>query len=347
MLLALTAPFAYSPTAADAKQRLRGTFSGGGASLEPLACPTTKAALQLEQRILGGMPLWDSRLAATVRESATHRVRRHVGTGVRRSCLTSTSTGAKYPVADVYFDLLPSASATIGVEDLANELRDAWNSRMQTQFFRTPAMAFLYERGWRQQFNTAGFPGIDKEFEEVAEFFAPAADGGTVVDLSCGSGLMTRRLCRAGRYGSVLALDYSEAMLRETSKRFDEEAVPREALTLCRADAAALPLQSGAVDALHAGAAMHCWPQLEASLAEVHRVLKPGGRFFATTFYKGAMGGSAGGGASQPQPGMMRMFADEGELESLLAQAGFTPELTAVRREGRGCAIIRAEKACD
>ena len=44
---------------------------------------------------------------------------------------------------------------------------------------------------------------------------------------------------------------------------------------------------------------------------------------------------------------MMRMFADEGELESLLAQAGFTPELTAVRREGRGCAIIRAEKACD
>ena len=114
---------------------------------------------------------------------------------------------------------------------------------------------------------------------------------------------------------------------------------------LLRADVVALPLRSGAIAAVHAGAAMHCWPQLEASLAEVHRVLKPGGRFFATTFYKGAMGGSAGGGASQPQPGMMRMFADEGELESLLAQAGFTPELTAVRREGRGCAIIRAEKA--
>ena len=80
---------------------------------------------------------------------------------------------------------------------------------MQTQFFRTPAMAFLYERGWRQNFNAAGFPGIDKEFAEAAEFFAPCADGGVVVDLSCGSGLMTRRLCRSGRYRRVLGLDYS------------------------------------------------------------------------------------------------------------------------------------------
>ena len=33
---------------------------------------------------------------------------------------------------------------------------------MQTQFFRTPAMAFLYERGWRQNFNAAGFPGMGR-----------------------------------------------------------------------------------------------------------------------------------------------------------------------------------------
>ena len=132
---------------------------------------------------------------------------------------------------------------------------------MQTQFFRTPAMAFLYERGWRQNFNAAGFPGIEKEFAEAAEFFAPCADGGVVVDLSCGSGLMTRRLCRSGRYRRVLGLDYSEvmlgpaptptpnpnpnpnpnyseAMLGETSRRFDSEGVPRDALTLVRADAA-------------------------------------------------------------------------------------------------------------
>ena len=55
----------------------------------------------------------------------------------------------------------------------------------------------------------------------------PGAEGGVVVDLSCGSGLMTRRLCRSGRYRRVLALDYSEAMLRETGRRFDVESAPR------------------------------------------------------------------------------------------------------------------------
>ena len=33
---------------------------------------------------------------------------------------------------------------------------------------------------------------------------------------------------------------------------------------------AQLPLAESAVDALHAGAALHCWPRLEQSLAEVH-----------------------------------------------------------------------------
>ena len=56
-----------------------------------------------------------------------------------------------------------------------------------------------------------------------------------MVDLSCGSGLMSRRLCRSGRYRRVLGLDYSEAMLRETSRRFDAEGAPRAARRAPRA----------------------------------------------------------------------------------------------------------------
>ena len=58
---------------------------------------------------------------------------------------------------------------------------------------------------------------------------------------------------------------------------------------LLRADVAALPLRSGAIAAVHAGAAMHCWPQLESGLAEIRRVLKPGGRFYATTFFQATL----------------------------------------------------------
>ena len=84
-------------------------------------------------------------------------------------------------------------------------------------------------------------------------------------------------------------------------------------------------------------------------------MLKPGGRFYATTFFAGALGagsgggGPLGGGGGNPAAaGMvrgMRFFDDAAELEALLAQAGFAPEGVQVRREGVGCAVIRCEKA--
>lgn len=39
-----------------------------------------------------------------------------------------------------------------------------------------------------------------------------------------------------------------------------------------------------AVAAIHAGAAIHCWPNPQAALAEISRVLRPGGVFVASTF---------------------------------------------------------------
>ena len=252
-----------------------------------------------------------------------------------------SESGVRYPVNALYADLLPSAgrSSPLSFAELGQELQDAWESRVQTSLFRSPLTAFLYERGWREGFKNAGFPGIDAEFEEVNEFFKPAA-GGVVVDMSCGSGLMTRRLVKSGAYKRVLALDYSEAMLTETARRVRVEGVPAGALTLCRADVAALPIRPGSIDAMHAGAAMHCWPRLEAGLSEIRQALKPGGRFFATTFFQGAYGVNM---PSQTGGGSFRFFKDEEELRALLIGAGFPEAGVTVRREGRGCAIIKCE----
>ena len=198
----------------------------------------------------------------------------------------------QYPVNELYCDLLPTAgrSSPLSVDELVAEVSDAWGNRVQTQLFRSPLTAFLYERGWRQQFANAGFPGIDTEFEEVQEFFAPVATGGVVVDMSCGSGLMTRRLLKSGKYKRLLALDYSEAMLTETARRVREEQIDRSLShplprRCCKSASAAR-----SIDAMHAGAAMHCWPQLEEGLQQIAQSLKPGGRFFATTFLQGAYG---------------------------------------------------------
>jgi hypothetical protein len=54
--------------------------------------------------------------------------------------------------------------------------------------FTSPAVSFAYERGWRQGFAAAGFPGADTEYELVRDYFRPLNDKSVVVDMSCATG---------------------------------------------------------------------------------------------------------------------------------------------------------------
>ncbi len=157
-----------------------------------------------------------------------------------------------------------------------------------TTLFQNPLISFAYERGWRQSFAWAGFPGEQVEYEQAQAWLLPAAAGGVLLDMSCGSGLFTRRFAASGAYGHVIGADYSEAMLREAKALLGAAgrgAQPGASpLTLVRADVARLPFPTGSIDAVHAGAALHCWPSPSAALAEISRVLRPGGVFVASTF---------------------------------------------------------------
>lgn len=155
---------------------------------------------------------------------------------------------------------------------------------MATEFFRTPFISFLYERGWRQNFVWGGFPGPEMEFEMMKDYLKPVL-GGNILDASCGSGLFSRLFAKSGLFSLVTALDYSENMLKQCYEFIkQEENFPKENLILVRADIARLPFVSGSLDAVHAGAAIHCWPSPSAAVAEVSRVLRPGGVFVATTY---------------------------------------------------------------
>ena len=154
---------------------------------------------------------------------------------------------------------------------------------------------------------------------------------------------MTRRLVKSGEYGRVFALDYSEAMLRETARRVAEEKVSTDALTLCRADVAALPLTPGSIDAMHAGAAMHCWPSWRVWADP--RGAEAGRRPLLCHHLLPGILRSRHAKADGRQ--LFRFFKDEAELEQLLIDAGFPAEGVTVRREGRGCAVIKAELVSD
>lgn len=94
----------------------------------------------------------------------------------------------------------------------------------------------------------------------------PPLDGLTVLDAGCGSGRYLRELQSLGVH--AIGVDLSPAMLsraRQVSGR------------IARGDICALPLASAAVDAIVCGLALSDVPKLEAALAELARVLRPGG----------------------------------------------------------------------
>lgn len=216
--------------------------------------------------------------------------------------------------------------------------------------FTSPAVSFAYERGWRQGFQQAGFPGPDKEFEMAKEYFAPAlADSSTLVDMSCATGLFTRRFAGEDRYDRVLGCDYSDSMLTEARRRISADSVLSELkntrLELVRLDVGKIPMREGSVDALHAGAAMHCWPDLEAAMKEIYRVLKPGGRYFATTFLAQYFSTLQGvDGASSPSQQAFQYFSSVEQLRKLVEAGGFESEKVQIEVLGAACVVIRAEK---
>ncbi|CAK0786209.1 hypothetical protein CVIRNUC_009422 [Coccomyxa viridis] len=175
-------------------------------------------------------------------------------------------------------DLTPTSGA-----DMRVYKQKFWGG---TQLFRSPLVSFVYERGWRQGFSWGGFPGEAREFDMAMDYLQ-GAYGETIVDMSCGSGLFSRRFARSGKFNAVIAADFSESMLGQARTYFEADNTidPRKYILL-RADVGRLPFPTSSIAGMHAGAAIHCWPNPTAAVAEISRVLKPGGILVASTFLK-------------------------------------------------------------
>ncbi|EES14971.1 hypothetical protein BDA96_07G133500 [Sorghum bicolor] len=189
------------------------------------------------------------------------------------SSLECSTCKKSYPNKQDYWDL----TVSVGSIEYSESMPAA------TELFRTPLVSFLYERGWRQNFIWGGFPGLEREFEMAKTYLKPTF-GGTIVDASCGSGLFSRLFVKSGLYSLVVALDFSENMLKQCNEYIKQENISDERLALVRADISRLPFVSGSIDAVHAGAAIHCWPSPACAVADISRVLRPGGVFVASTF---------------------------------------------------------------
>jgi SAM-dependent methyltransferase len=103
----------------------------------------------------------------------------------------------------------------------------------------------------------------------VVEWLA-AQRGEHILDLGCGDGQLTKRIAASG--ASVLGVDASPQMVAAARSR----GIPAD-----EAAAESLPYSDGSFDAVFSNAALHWVRDQDAMIDEVHRVLKPGGRFVA------------------------------------------------------------------
>jgi ubiquinone/menaquinone biosynthesis C-methylase UbiE len=102
--------------------------------------------------------------------------------------------------------------------------------------------------------------------------FAGLADGEKVLEVGCGTGSLTFALARNAALRKIVAIDYSPVFVEETARRNTD---PR--IEVQQADACALPFQSGSFDRALALLVLHFVPEAEKAIAEMRRVVRPGG----------------------------------------------------------------------
>jgi demethylmenaquinone methyltransferase/2-methoxy-6-polyprenyl-1,4-benzoquinol methylase len=105
--------------------------------------------------------------------------------------------------------------------------------------------------------------------------------GERVLDIAAGTGTSSAALAKSG--AEVIALDFSAGMVEEGRKRHPD-------LTFVQGDAMKLPFADGEFDAVTISFGLRNVQQPQVAIAEMRRVLKPGGRVVICEFSRPPLG---------------------------------------------------------
>jgi demethylmenaquinone methyltransferase / 2-methoxy-6-polyprenyl-1,4-benzoquinol methylase len=118
--------------------------------------------------------------------------------------------------------------------------------------------------------------GSDRRWRRLAADVAALPDGGSALDSCTGTGDLALELARrVGPRGEVTALDFSPGMLDLARGKCAQAAAP---VTVVQGDALDLPFPDGAFDAATVGFGIRNVDDLDHGIAEMARVVRPGGR---------------------------------------------------------------------
>ena len=197
---------------------------------------------------------------------------------------------------------------------------------------------------WYDLNNTLLSFGLHHRWKRAAVAQIPMTEGGKALDIGSGTADLALLLApRMGAGGMVAASDLNEAMLREGHKKIADRA-PTQRVPCLLINAEAVSFPEATFDAVTAGFCIRNVGNRMRAFTEIHRVLKPGGRFVCLEFSRpvrswlrslydwysfsllptiGTVVARDKTGVYEYLPASIRTFPDQEGLKAQLLEAGF------------------------
>lgn len=183
------------------------------------------------------------------------------------------------------------------------------------------------DKSWRRR--------VTKELTDIL-----ARPDATVVDVACGTGDLSIELAQNAA-AKIVGTDFCRPMLAVAAEKVGESSL---AIPLIESDAMQMPFPDGSFDAATIAFGLRNLPNVANGIAELRRVLKPGGKLAVLEFSAPAIpgmraafnfyftqilpriGGAVSGsrGAYEYLPRSVKKFPAQKELASLITSKGFT-----------------------
>lgn len=164
------------------------------------------------------------------------------------------------------------------------------NSRVRSWWHQNPFNYFVKDEEGSWEF----FRNIDRKFLKWIPFMQEGGypflsryvdmkglKGKKVLDIACGTGVLTEQFVRMG--ADVTAIDLTPKAVELTKKRL---ALYGLSATVIEADAQKLPFPDNSFDFVCAWGCLMHMPRTEQAIAEIHRVLVPGGKMIAMMYHR-------------------------------------------------------------